>query len=146
MKRIAENLQILKDSTDDIKQAIIDKGGKITGDISTWANAITGISDEEYVFTGTLSYGTSTVTITGNLNKVPDGARNYLLALGYTGGLVHASHYIDSTDSYTLTVDFYEPIMGEIPALCILHIEESTKGTYTLIPVKFKERLNTDPA
>ena len=44
MATISENLQILKDSTDAIKQAIIDKGGTINGDITTWASAIGGIS------------------------------------------------------------------------------------------------------
>lgn len=40
MKTIAENLQIIKDSVEAIKQAIIDKGGTISGDITTYANAI----------------------------------------------------------------------------------------------------------
>jgi hypothetical protein len=44
MATISENLQIIKDSTDAIKQAIIDKGGTIEGDITTWASAISGIS------------------------------------------------------------------------------------------------------
>lgn len=44
MATIAENLQTIKDSTDAIKQAIIDKGGTIEGDITTWASAINGIS------------------------------------------------------------------------------------------------------
>lgn len=44
MATISENLQIIADSTAAIKQAIIDKGGEITGDISTWAEAINGIS------------------------------------------------------------------------------------------------------
>jgi hypothetical protein len=44
MATISENLQIIKDCTDAIKQAIIDKGGTIEGDITTWANAISGIS------------------------------------------------------------------------------------------------------
>lgn len=43
MATIAENLQIIKDSTEAIKQAIIDKGGTIEGDITTWADAISGI-------------------------------------------------------------------------------------------------------
>ena len=43
MATISENLQILKDSTDAIKQAIIDKGGTINGDITTWADAISSI-------------------------------------------------------------------------------------------------------
>ena len=44
MATIAENLQTIKDSTEAIKQAIIDKGGTISGDITTWADAISGIS------------------------------------------------------------------------------------------------------
>ena len=43
MATISENLQTIKDSTDAIKQAIIDKGGTINGDITTWASAISGI-------------------------------------------------------------------------------------------------------
>ena len=45
MATISENLQILKDSTDAIKQAIIYKGGTIEGDITTWADAIQGIEN-----------------------------------------------------------------------------------------------------
>lgn len=44
MATIAENLQTIKDSTEAIKQAIIDKGGTIEGDITTWADSISGIS------------------------------------------------------------------------------------------------------
>lgn len=44
MKTIAENLQIIKDSVEDIKQAIIDKGGTISGNITTYADAINGLS------------------------------------------------------------------------------------------------------
>ena len=44
MTTIAENLQIIKDSVDAIKQAIIDKGGQITGNITTWADAIRNIN------------------------------------------------------------------------------------------------------
>lgn len=44
MATIAENLQTIADSTSAIKQAIIDKGGTINGDITTWADAINGIS------------------------------------------------------------------------------------------------------
>ena len=44
MATISENLQTIKNSTDAIKQAIIDKGGTINGDITTWASAINEIS------------------------------------------------------------------------------------------------------
>ena len=148
MATISENLQILKDSTDAIKQAIIDKGGNIEGDISTWASAITGISgggyDEEYVFTGTHSYDGALVTITGNLNKVPVIGRNRLLALGwYAGGLCYASYFISDTGPYTLTINFEEPIDDStIPAIGILNIVGST---HTVIPVTFQEDISTNP-
>lgn len=153
MATIAENLQTIKDSTDAIKQAIVDKGGTIEGDITTWASAISAIetggggssSDEEYTFTGTITYNMMEVTITGRLNKNPDTGRNYLLALGwFSGGLCYASYYIGSTNSYVLTVDFDEPIEGtEIPAICILNIVGTT---FTAIPVKFEKEIGTDPA
>lgn len=44
MATIQENLQIIADGTSAIKQAIIDKGGTISGDITTWADAISGLS------------------------------------------------------------------------------------------------------
>lgn len=142
MATISENLQTIKNSTDAIKQAIIDKGGTIEGDITTWANAISGIetggsSEElEYTFYGTLSFNMPKVIVTGNLSKVPDTGRNYLLALGwYTSGLCYGSHYITNTGPYTLTVDFVDPIYGsETPAICILNIVDTT---FTIIPVKF---------
>ena len=43
MSTIQENLQTIADSTSAIKQAIIDKGGTV-GDITTWAEAISGLS------------------------------------------------------------------------------------------------------
>ena len=43
MATISENLQTIKTSTDAIKQAIIGKGGKISGNITTWADAISAI-------------------------------------------------------------------------------------------------------
>jgi hypothetical protein len=151
MATISENLQILKDSTDAIKQAIIDKGGTIEGDISTWANVINGLSgggsssEEEYVFTGTMSYNMTKVTIIGNLNKIPDIERGYLLALGWsTGGLCAAYNFITNTGPYTLTVDFWEPLLGnEMPAICILNIHQNK---YNITPVKFTLTLDTDPA
>ena len=46
MATISENLQTIADSTAAIKQAIIDKGGTIEGDITTWASAINNLSGE----------------------------------------------------------------------------------------------------
>lgn len=148
MATISENLQTIANSTAAIKQAIIDKGGDVSGDITTWASAISGISgggssEEEYVFTGTMSYGVTEITISGYLNKIPDNSRNYLLILGRNpGGLCYGQQYVNNTGSYTLTVDFMEPISSEIPAICILNI---IGGTHTIIPVKFEEEISTDP-
>lgn len=142
MSTIQENLQIIAGSTSAIKQAIIDKGGDVTGDITTWADAISGISgggssEPEYVFTGTLSYSGSTVTITGSLNKIPDTGRNYLLVLGVhpvmPSMLCYANHFIYNTDPYTLSVDFEES-ETIVPAICILNI---VGFTHTVIPVTF---------
>ena len=51
MATIQENLQIIANSTASIKQAIIDKGGTISGDITTWADAIRNISTSPVVKT-----------------------------------------------------------------------------------------------
>lgn len=155
MATISENLQIIKNSTDAIKQAIIDKGGDVSGDISTWASAISGLSggggslsDEEITFTGTCSYTSTTVTIDGYLNKVPDTSIiNRLLALGtFSGGICYASHFISDTGPHKLIVDFKEIIEGnEMPAICILNIvgDHIVGYTYNITPVKFEKEIDT---
>lgn len=47
MSTITENLQTIKNSKLAMKQAIIDKGGTINGDITTWANSISNIPSGE---------------------------------------------------------------------------------------------------
>lgn len=74
MSTISENLQTIKNSTDAIKQAIIDKGGTIEGDITTWADAISGLSgggsssDEEITFTGSMDLEPAGLYIHGSLS------------------------------------------------------------------------------
>ena len=46
MATISENLQTIKSSTDAIKQTIVDKGGIINEDITTWAEAINWIDTD----------------------------------------------------------------------------------------------------
>jgi hypothetical protein len=73
MATISENLQTIKNSTDAIKQAIIDKGGTIEGDITTWASAINGISGG-----GSSSGGAGSVfKITNKLNGRLFGGPTY---------------------------------------------------------------------
>ena len=63
MATITENLQIIKDSTMAIKQAILNKGGEI-GDLTTYADAITNLPSREvkknavtfYDYDGTIRY------------------------------------------------------------------------------------------
>jgi hypothetical protein len=47
MATIADNLQTIKDSTEAIRQAIISKGGTISGGLTTYADAIRNITDGE---------------------------------------------------------------------------------------------------
>ena len=44
MASIAENLQIIKDSIEAIKQAIVDKGGTVNGNLTTYANTIKSLA------------------------------------------------------------------------------------------------------
>lgn len=47
MATIADNLQTIKDSTEAIRQAIIDKGGTVSGGLTTYADAIRNITGGE---------------------------------------------------------------------------------------------------
>ena len=68
MATISENLQTIKNSTDAIKQAIIDKGGAIEGDISTWANAISAIESGGITLLGGIKN-----KLNGTEIAIPDG-------------------------------------------------------------------------
>ena len=144
MATISENLQILKNSTDAIKQAIIDKGGTIEGDITTWASAINGIetgdggssSGEEYVFNGTVTHNTSKITLTGLLSSIPELGHIYLVLVYLGTGVVASKRYIsDISETLSVTVDTQEPLMGnEIPGICLMHL---TSGK--IFPVTFNQ-------
>lgn len=120
MATISENLQIIKNSTDAIKQAIIDKGGTIEGDITTWADAISGLSggggsssEEEIIFRGTLTTNMTKIIISGTLDSKPqhNGAL-YFCALGFNmGGIVSKSQSITITNIIDITLDIGEPAM-----------------------------------
>lgn len=129
MATIGENLQTIKSSTDAIKQAIIDKGGTINGDITTWADAISGIetggggSSEEYVFTGSISYNMTEITLTGRLSSIPELSPIFLV-LVYLGSSAVVSKWIvlDISNTLSVTIDTQEPLMGvEMPGICLMH-------------------------
>lgn len=63
MATISENLQKIKNSALAMKQAIIDKGGIIDGDITTWSNSIHNIPSG-----GTFEPGSGNVKILNKLN------------------------------------------------------------------------------
>lgn len=73
MATIAENLQTIKDSTEAIKQAIIDKGVTISGGLTTYADAIKNISGGG----GSGGGNTSSFRITNKLNGYLFGGPNY---------------------------------------------------------------------
>ena len=82
MATISENLQTIKTSTDAIKQAIIDKGGEITGNITTWADAINAIENGGAY--PEVNHGTNdtTFTLTPNTFHVWDEVTSLTLNFG----------------------------------------------------------------
>jgi hypothetical protein len=118
MKTIAENLQIIKDATVDIKQAIIDKGGNISGDISTWADAIRSIKSEdpikvfyiidigEFQYEAGMTWGEFINSEYNNNNEFSFDGNGYIYRLGhalwysYNGPTVHESETIAENFTY----------------------------------------------
>ena len=103
MATISENLQIIADSTAAIKQAIIDKGGEITGDITTWADAISGISgggssvgEEEITFTGDFDSEPGGISINGYISKSFDTMKRVIALTWGDGGLLFRTYNLQS--------------------------------------------------
>lgn len=119
MATISENLQTIKNSTDAIKQVIIDKGGTIEGDITTWADAISAIqtgggsAEEEITFRGTLTTNMTKIIISGTIDSKPQHSGSlYFCALGSTtGSIICESQSITLTDIIDITLDMGEPMM-----------------------------------
>ena len=125
MATISENLQTIADSTAAIKQAIIDKGGTIEGDITTWASAIEGISGgDEYdnVFFGTAEINSLYYDIYGELLQPFDedgiilaiAKYNNRFLLGYSN-ILYGN--IDTYVEISLNVD--EPFNNNLPFIMI---------------------------
>ena len=130
MPTISENLQTIADSTAAIKQAIIDKGGEITGDITTWASAINGISgggsdssEEEIVFRGSMSSQATSVNIVGTLYAPENINMGYLVIMDYYMILRTVVTYINSsTTSINMSINYDEPLTGgEDPILILMY-------------------------
>ena len=82
MATISEKLQTIKTSTDGIKQAIIDKGGEITGNITTWADAINAIENGGAYPEVNHGTGDTTFTLTPNTFHVWDEVTSLTLNFG----------------------------------------------------------------
>lgn len=97
MATISENLQILADSTAAIKQAIIDKGGTISGDITTWASAISELSGgnsentEDITFTGSFIDEPGGVYISGVISQTFDSIKRVIALTQGDGSTVYGS-------------------------------------------------------
>ena len=101
MSTISENLQIIADSTSAIKQAIIDKGGTIEGDITTWADAINGISG------GSDNLKTFSFTIDGA------GSRSRVYIDGMTWG-----EWVDSIYNTNDSFGVFRKVSDTGPIIC----------------------------
>jgi hypothetical protein len=87
MATISENLQTIQSSMSAIKQAISNRGGDVSGDITTWANTIETMEGGGSSSGGTYSevnHGTSdtTFTLTPNTFHVWDEVSSLTLTLG----------------------------------------------------------------
>lgn len=109
MKTIAEKLQIIKNSTDAIRAAIVAKGIQVSGNIETWANDIANI-------------GTIAITINGVEYRSESGMTwtNWVVSKYNTGGFI-------ILDTYVATSDSSKVISGVSPSDII------TQTLYTLI-------------
>ena len=133
MATISENLQIIADSTAAIKQAIIDKGGEISGDITTWAEAIGGLSgggtvgDFENTFRGSAEINMLYYDIYGDLDK-PFEENGKVFAIGKYNGMYIMGYsntlYANIDTSIDLSISPDEPFMEDIPFV-LLFINES---------------------
>ena len=102
MKTIAENLQILKDSTDAIEQAIIDNGGTVTGGLSSYADAINDLFSTDLSLQDI--YGNPIAQTTANCYVVKsEGKYKFPLVFGNAikNGQVNAASYTKVEGKYS---------------------------------------------
>ena len=149
MSTIQENLQTIADSTAAIKQAIIDKGGEITGDITTWANAINGISGGEssggstpIILRGSRSASMTVITYEGtlhNLQELDDSVSCNLVATYFSMGTLHNGHTSFKPAEglgISVSVDIDEPVFGSATTGLFIHTGGFEQSIY---PVIFEE-------
>jgi hypothetical protein len=156
MATISENLQIIKNSTDAIKQAIIDKGGTIEGDITTWASAISEISEggsgsgetqptSNLILEGTKNINGTTITYSGTLRNIPDVTTGNICINYASMGVVHFNYVNVFSDGastlydISISLDVDEPLSND--TVCALYFYIGKDNIY---PIKYTN-LTTDP-
>lgn len=157
MATISENLQIIADSTAAIKQAIINKGGDVTGDITTWADAISGLSgggngdsgsNEEISFVGTMSSQATSVNYVGTLYAPENINRAYLVMMDYYLTLRTSFIYINnSVTPVNMSLNYDEPLGGtETPILILMYsLPEDIYGRWRVQIVPFTQQSGGNP-
>ena len=103
MATISENLQTIKNSTDAIKQAIISKGGEISGNITTWADAISAIES-------------GGVTLLGGIKNKLNGTEIVIPSGVIDGDVLYEYQYENlDTTTYSSVAIFMPHYMGTFP-------------------------------
>lgn len=103
MATISENLQTIKNSTNAIKQAIIDKGGEISGDITTWANAISAIKS-------------GGITLLGGIKNKLNGSEIVIPSNVVDADVLYTYEYENLDPTTYKTVCFYmQPYLESFP-------------------------------
>lgn len=104
MATISENLQTIKTSTDAIKQAIIGKGGEISGNITTWADAINAIKG-------------GGITLLGGIKNKLNGAQIVIPAGVIDGDVLYEYQYENlDTTTYSKVYIYMPHYRGAFPA------------------------------
>lgn len=143
MTTISENLQTIKDSTVNIKNAIINKGGAITGNITTYAQAI-----------GDLDLSQSTQISTSGILKVDGILGGATLNNSYTDNVVGIYYMTDinifaaksSDDLYYLrweNANDYNNVVNNLEQSREGKIYELNKDYYTVINGTFRRLSET---
>lgn len=159
MATISENLQTIKNSTDAIKQAIIDKGGTISGDITTWADAISGISGggsdsgetqptSNLILEGIKEVNGTIITYGGKLYNIPNFTAGYI-CINYASTGVVRFNYVNVTPDgadtlydISISLDANEPLSNATECALYFYGYGSSSNIY---PIKYIE-LGTNPA
>ena len=107
MATISENLQTIQSSMSAIKQAISDRGGDVSGDITTWANTIETMEGGGGLggAYGEVNHGTSdtTFTLTPNKLHIWDEVSSLTLTLGDETAGVANEYLFQFTSGATAT-------------------------------------------